>query len=182
MLETAARLFYRDGIRAVGLQQVIGEAGVGKSSVYREFPSKDDLVAAWLHASRAMWWERSATIATDHPDDPARQLLELVRAVYDEVAANDFRGCRFLNTSAEFRDAGHLGRQEAVEHLREVRAQLKDLAAHAGADQPDVLGDELMLLIDGMYATGAVLGPSGPAARGVHAAAERITLATGAPM
>jgi AcrR family transcriptional regulator len=178
VLETAARLFYRDGVRAVGLQQVIDEARVGKSSVYREFASKDDLVAAWLHRSRAAWWARAAVIAERHAD-PARQLLELVGAVHDEIADPGFRGCRFLNTSSEFRDLDHPGHRESVEHLREIREQFVSLAREAGADDPVALADELALIVDGMYANGAVLGADGPASRGVAAAADRIAARTG---
>lgn len=178
MLDTAARLFYRDGVRAVGLQQVIDEAGVGKSSVYRQFASKDDLVAAWLNRSRAAWWERAARIAERYAD-PARQLLELVGAVYDEIADPGFRGCRFLNTSNEFRDPEHAGHRESAEHLREIREQFASLARQAGADDPVALADELVLIVDGMYANGAVLGAGGPASRGVGAAADRIAARTG---
>jgi AcrR family transcriptional regulator len=178
VLDTAARLFYRDGVRAVGLQQVIDEAGVGKSSVYRQFASKDDLVAAWLNRSRAAWWERAARIAERDPD-PAHQLLELVGAVYDEIADPGFNGCRFLNTSNEFRDPDHAGHRESVEHLREIHEQFASLARQAGADDPGALADELVLIVDGMYANGAVLGPGGPAGRGVSAAAERIAARTG---
>jgi AcrR family transcriptional regulator len=178
VLETAARLFYRHGVRAVGLQQVIDEAKVGKSSVYREFASKDDLVAAWLKDSRKHWWERAHAIAERHPG-PAEQMLALVRAVYDEISDPGFRGCRFLNTSGEFRDPDHPGHRESEGHLRDIHQQFDDLAELAGAENPNVLADELMLIIDGMYANGAVLGASAPAARGVELAAERIRHHTG---
>jgi AcrR family transcriptional regulator len=178
VLEAAARLFYRDGVRAVGLQQVIDEAKVGKSSVYREFASKDDLVAAWLKDSRKHWWERANAIAERHPA-PAEQMLALVRAVYDEIADPGFRGCRFLNTSGEFRDPDHPGHRESVGHLRDIHKQFADLAGLAGADDPNVLADELMLIIDGMYANGAVLGAGAPAARGLELAGERIRQPTG---
>jgi AcrR family transcriptional regulator len=178
VLETAARLFYRDGVRAVGLQQVIDEAGVGKSSVYREFASKDDLVAAWLKDSRRFWWERAQAIAETHRH-PAEQLLGLVRAVYDEIAEPGFRGCRFLNTSGEFRDVDHPGHQESAEHLRDIRTQFVELAESADAGEPSTLADELALIVDGMYANGAVLGADGPAARGVELARERIRQHTG---
>jgi AcrR family transcriptional regulator len=178
VLEAAARLFYRHGVRAVGLQQVIDEAKVGKSSVYRQFAGKDDLVAAWLADSRRFWWERAQTIAESHPA-PAEQLLALVRAVHDEVSEPGFRGCRFLNTSGEFRDPDHPGHRESAGHLRDIHTQFADLAERAGADDPHTLADELMIIIDGMYANGAVLGARGPAARGLQLAGERISHHTG---
>src|SRR5262245_62762510 len=102
VLDVAARLFYAHGVRAIGLQQVIDETGIGKSSVYRAFPSKDDLVVAWLHRSRKAWWTTTGQATSRFDGDPARQLLAIVESVRDEVAADAFRGCPFHNTSTEF--------------------------------------------------------------------------------
>lgn len=103
VLDTAARLFYAHGIRAVGLQRVIDEAGVGKSSVYREFASKDELVAAWLHRSRDGWWEMTEAAMAPHAGDPARQLLDIVEAVRSEIEDEGFRGCRWRLSAPDTR-------------------------------------------------------------------------------
>jgi AcrR family transcriptional regulator len=174
VLDVAARLFYTHGVRAVGLQQVIDETGIGKSSVYRVFASKDDLVVAWLHRSREAWWTMTAKATSRFDGDPGRQLLAVVESVRDEVGAVGFRGCPFHNTSTEFPDPAHPGNREAAEHVREIRDQLTRLARDAQADDPAALADELLLIIDGMYANAPILGAQGPARIGVALAADRI--------
>jgi AcrR family transcriptional regulator len=174
ILKVASDLFSRKGVRAVGLQQVIDESGLGKSLLYREFPSKDALVVAWLHEMRSLWWEGTAKAIARHPGDPARQLLGIVEMVRDEVAAEKYVGCVYHNTRSEFRDPAHPGHQESVQHVREIREQLRDLARAAGADDPVALGDAILLVIDGIYASGAVLGPSGPAGLGLPLAQQLI--------
>jgi AcrR family transcriptional regulator len=162
------------------LQQVLDETGLGKSLLYREFASKDDLVVAWLHQMCAVWWQNSARVFGHYPDDPARQLLGIVEMVRDDVSAKGYFGCVYHTTSAEFRDPQHPGHQESVQHARDVRKQLRDLAKAAEADNPAQLADQLLLIIDGIYASGAVLGPSRPARMGVELAAQLIRDRTGA--
>lgn len=175
ILKVATDLFNQNGVRAVGLQQVVDQSGLGKSLLYREFPSKDALVVAWLHEMRSVWWEATGKVIARYPDDPARQLLGIVEMVRDEVAANEYVGCVYHNTRSEFRDPQHPGHQESVQHAREIRKQLRDLARAAGANDPKQLGDAILLIIDGIYASGAVLGPSGPANLGVTLAKQLIT-------
>jgi AcrR family transcriptional regulator len=175
ILKVAGDLFSRNGVRAVGVQQVIDESGLGKSLLYREFPSKDDLVVAWLHQMRSVWWEATGKVIARYPGDPGRQLLGIVEMVRDEVSAREYFGCVYHTTSSEFRDPQHPGHQESVQHAREIRGQLRDLARAAGAGNPEELGDAILLIVDGIYASGAVLGPSGPARLGVNLAQQLIT-------
>ncbi|MBG0851767.1 TetR/AcrR family transcriptional regulator [Streptomyces spinoverrucosus] len=163
ILNVASRLFSENGVRAVGMQQVIEETGVGKSLLYREFPSKDELVAAWIRQSDEEWWAQARKVTQPHEGDPVGQILALMRFFYDSVDQPDFRGCIYYNTSSEFRDPTHPGRREARQHLQKLRDWLRDLAVSAGADDPDAMADALMLLIGGMLANGEVLGPAGPA-------------------
>jgi AcrR family transcriptional regulator len=170
ILQTAARLFGEQGARAVGMQQVVEETGLGKSALYREFTSKDELVKAWVGELHDQAWVQIGSAIARHEGDPARQLLAIVEHAQDSARGSDAHGCTFYNTSAEFRDPGHPGHREAVAHLRRLRERLCDLAAAAGATDPDALADMLMLIISGLYANAATLGPSGPAARSVAAA------------
>jgi AcrR family transcriptional regulator len=170
ILAVAARLFYQQGVRAVGLQQVIDETGMGKSLLYREFGSKDDLVAAWLQDQRQAWRAATTEMLRRYDGDPVQQLLALVEVVRVEVEQSTFRGCIFHNINTEFPDAAHPAHREAVAHLQELRRLLRRLARAAGADDPAALGDSILMIVEGMYASGAVLGAQGPARLGASIA------------
>src|SRR3546814_809496 len=107
---TARDLFYRRGIRAVGVEEIVNRAGVTKPSLYRAFASKDDLVAACLQASamekRA---ELDEVIAAASPD-PLEQLRAVLRHFASMIAAPNFRGCPMSNTAIEFPEPGHPAR------------------------------------------------------------------------
>lgn len=163
ILDASAKLFGEQGVRAVGMQQVIDATGVGKSLLYREFASKDELIAAWLRDSDAQWWERAEEVTAPHAGDPARQILALMEFFQESVAEPDFHGCIYYNTSSEFRDPAHPGREEAKLHLKGLRNWWRDKAAQAGAEDPDALADTLMLIVGGTLANGEVLGAAGPA-------------------
>ncbi|WP_367323335.1 TetR/AcrR family transcriptional regulator [Streptomyces sp. HUAS ZL42] len=173
ILGTAAKLFSERGVRAVGMQQVIEATGVGKSLLYREFASKDELVAAWIRQSDEEWWEQARRVTQPHAGDPVRQIMALMDFFYDSVGDPGFRGCIYFNTSSEFRDPEHPGRREARQHLEKVRAWLRDLGAQAGSHDPEAMADALMLVIGGMLANGEVMGAAGPA-RVAAATAEAI--------
>ncbi len=162
ILDTASRLFGEHGVRAVGMQQLIDETGVGKSLLYREFPSKDDLVAAWMQDSDAQWWRQAHEIVEPHAGDPVRQMLALVEFFHDSARDPGFHGCIYYNTSSEFRDSAHPGRQEAVAHLKRVHGLVRELSAQAGVADPDGLADAMMLIIGGLLANAEALGDTGP--------------------
>jgi AcrR family transcriptional regulator len=163
LLDTASEMFYRDGIRAVGIDAIIARSGVAKMSLYRNFASKDALVTAWLEDRNAFFWRRWDNAEASRAGDPRGQL----EAVLDMVAATashpKWRGCPFLNTATEFPEPGHPARAVILAHKRDVRERLRALAAAANARDPDLLAQQLQLLIDGAYAIGQSLGPSGPA-------------------
>lgn len=161
ILDTATELFYREGIRAVGVDTIVARSGVAKMSLYRSFPSKDDLVVAFLEAADRRywaWWER---VVARHPNDPRAQLGALFRAIAKRTRSADYRGCPFVNTATEFPDADHPGRAVALANKRAVRARLRALADGAGARDPGLLADQLQVLMDGAYATGQMApGPA----------------------
>jgi len=178
ILETAGRLFYEHGVHRVGLQQVIDEYGCGKNLLYREFPSKDDLVVAWLEQCHAEW-EGRIEAATELLDgDPAAQLVAIVADAADTVARPEFHGCAMRNTRAEFPDPDHPAHRVSEERLATVRARLRDLAEQARAQDPDALADRLMLIIDGINTGGARADGKGSAAAAVDFAEEVVRAAT----
>ncbi len=181
ILETAAELFYREGIRAVGVDTIIARSGVAKMSLYRNFASKDELVCAYLEGIEERyraWWER---VTARHPGDPKAQLKALFTALGHWIERPGFRGCPFISTAVEFRDHDHPGRAIVQAHRRGVRARLRALAAEAGATDPDRLAGHLQLLMEGAYAGGGVLGPEDTGAAAVSAAEALIEAACAAP-
>ncbi|MEU3610498.1 TetR/AcrR family transcriptional regulator [Streptomyces sp. NPDC035033] len=163
ILTAASKLFSEQGVRAVGMQQVIDETGVGKSLLYREFAGKDELVAAWIRASDEEWWKTAREVTDPYQGDPVRQILALLGFFYDSVRSPDFHGCIYYNTSSEFRDPEHPGRKESVRHLRRLRDWLRDLGVLAGATDAEDMADALMLVVGGLLNNGEVLGGDGPA-------------------
>jgi AcrR family transcriptional regulator len=163
ILDTASEMFYRDGIRAVGVDAIIARSGVAKMSLYRNFPSKAALVAAWLVDRDLAFWRRWERAEATYPNDPRRQLGAILDMVAARVCDPRWRGCPFLNTATEFPEPGHPAYAVILGNKAAVRARLRALAAAAGAHEPDLLAQQLQLLIDGAYAIGQSLGPDGPA-------------------
>jgi AcrR family transcriptional regulator len=181
ILGTAARLFQEHGARAVGTQQIIDECGCGKKLLYQEFASKDDLVVAYLERCQREWATIMDEAIRPYADDPARQLVAMVRAVAEQVAAPDFRGCPFRTTHAQFPDDDHPSHEVTVRHVRNLRATLHRLAKRADARDPRALADRLVLLIDGLYTDAAMLGPRGPVTAAVALAEDLVAMAIQPP-
>jgi len=163
ILDTASQMFYRDGIRAVGIDAIIARSGVAKMSLYRNFPSKDALVTAWLDDRNAFFWRRWDKAEASCAGDPRGQLEAILDMIAAIVSHTKWRGCPFLNTGTEFPEPGHPARAIILANKRAVRERLRSLAAAAGIFDPDLLAQQLQLLIDGAYAIGQSLGPQGPA-------------------
>jgi AcrR family transcriptional regulator len=173
ILNAAARLFYRKGIRAISVDQVAAEASVTKVTVYKHFRAKDELVAACLHALDERffaWFTREVEASTE---DPAGRLL----AVYDVLdlwfQRRDFRGCAFINTTVELADPGHPAQGAVMAHKTRCRRYFRALAEAAGAGDPDAISDQWMLLTEGATITALVEGDLS-AARKARAAADAI--------
>jgi AcrR family transcriptional regulator len=163
ILDTASQMFYRDGVRAVGIDALIAQSGVAKMSLYRNFPSKDALVAAWLEDRNGFFWRRWDKAETSRAGDPRGQLQAILDMIAATTSNPKWRGCPFLNTGTEFPEPGHPARAVILAHKRAVGERLRALAAAAGARDPDLLAQQLQLLIDGAYSIGQSLGPKGPA-------------------
>jgi len=164
LLDAAAALFRRDGIRAIGVDTVVAEAGVCKMSLYRAFPSKDELVAAFLTETDERYWQWFDGVLARHPGDARRQLRDLFAALAKYTSAPGFLGCPFVNTAVEFREADHPGRAVAVAHKHELRRRLERLCRELPVVDPVRLAGQLHLLAEGAYSAGNTLGAQGPAA------------------
>lgn len=172
ILEAAADLFYREGIRAVGVDAVIAHSGVAKMSLYRNFAGKDELVAAFLDYRDELYWAWWDKVVARHPDDPRAQIRAIFETVGKRTAHPDYRGCPFINTAVEFPDSGHPGRVVALANKLELRARLRALAEAVGALDPAMLADQLLLLLEGTYVSGQTIGSEGVGEKAAAAAAD----------
>jgi AcrR family transcriptional regulator len=163
--KTAREMFYRDGIRAVGVDAIVNQAGVTKPSLYRSFSSKDELAATYLRDYDAEFWARFDGACAAHPGDPRAQLLEYLSGLSQRAVQNGYRGCGLTNAAVEYPEAGHPARVVAVEHKLELRRRLNVMAAGMGAADPEALADGLLLLIEGAFVSSQLFGEGGPAGR-----------------
>ena len=161
LIETATELFYQEGIRAVGIDTVVARSGVSKSSLYRTFASKDELIAAFAEEENRRFWRWWDEIIQRHAGEPRRQITALLEGIGDQIASPQFRGCPFINLATEFPDRQHPGTAIACTNKREMRRRLRALARALGARDPHRLGDQLALVIDGSYGHAVTLGPDG---------------------
>jgi AcrR family transcriptional regulator len=149
MLATAEDLFYREGIRAVGIDRVLAVSGVGKGSLYRHFAGKDELVIAVLRRRDQEWREWLAETVTARNLPAAARPLAVFDALAERFTRGDFRGCAFINTMVETADRDSPVHAVAVEHKNRVIDYLQTLLEEAGHPGGRELAEELSLLIDG---------------------------------
>jgi AcrR family transcriptional regulator len=169
VFQTAARLFYQHGYRAVGVDTIAAESGIGKMTLYRHYPSKDDLIAAYLKDSHDVFWNYFEQ-ATIDASGPREKLLAFFESLQEYVTTPACYGCPFLNVATEYPETDYPGHQVAIEHKQSVRARFRQLAKEAGARKPDVLADQLFLLMDGAYMASRMFGAKNPAAHLAEAA------------
>lgn len=174
ILSTARDLFYRLGIRAVGVDEIVAKAGVTKPSLYRSFASKDELAASYMRDYDADFWRRFETaLATRPADDPRGQVLAFLTGVGERAQRDDYRGCGMTNAAVEFPERDNPARRVSEANKIELRRRLTELAARMGVSDPETLGDGLLLLIEGAYVSGQLFGKGGPA-RSLAAVADRL--------
>jgi AcrR family transcriptional regulator len=161
ILAAAADLFYRHGIRAIGVDAVAEAAKTNKMTLYRHFASKDELVAEYLRCvaeNGKPAWDR---LEAEHPGDPVAQLRAWLRMKGEAVETGDDRGCPFANTAVEFPEKDHPARRVIEAYKREQRDHLARLSTAAGLADPEMLADELFLLLEGAYVTAQSMGGRG---------------------
>lgn len=157
ILETASALFYQRGVHAVGVDLVVERAGVAKTSLYRHFGTKDDLVAAFLAREDEDFWSTWDRVGETHEDDPEAELEALLEWIGERIGRPGYRGCPQINVAAEFAEAEHPARKVAATHKREMRERLRGIAERLGVSRPDELAGQLSLLINGAFVSSQVL-------------------------
>jgi AcrR family transcriptional regulator len=168
ILAVAHDLFYADGIRQTGVDRVVSAAGIGPTTLYRLFGSKDGLVTAYVEREAAAYrqWMTGVIAGTD----PRSEVRAFMLGVADRVEGTHCRGCPFQITISEIPDPAHPAHRAAVALKQEVRDRLRDLAGRAGTPDPDGAGDYLMLLAEGSYAAARSLDCAAISIRAVDAA------------
>lgn len=149
ILHTASEMFYRKGIRAVGVDSIAAEAGVTKKTLYEKYGSKDELVAAYLRARDESWRDWLEEYVERRGGSATERLLSTFDALGEWMERENYRGCGFVNAAVEFPDAGHPVRAVVLEQKRWVRDYLTKLAAEAGAEDPEDLAEGLIILQEG---------------------------------
>src|SRR6266851_540935 len=163
IFDTAAELFYRKGIRAVGVEAIAAQADTTKMSLYRNFPSKDELVAEWLREHDANFWQTWDAMASRHPKDPRRQIKAAFALLAKHVADPRARGCPMANAAVEITEKDHPARKVIEAHKAKLRSRLVQICTQMKAPEPRLLADQLFLLMEGAQVTIQTLGAHGPA-------------------
>ncbi len=166
ILAVARDLFYRHGIRAVGVEAIAEAAATNKMTLYRHFGSKDELVAAYISELAKEGDQVWETLAEAYPGDPHAQLEGWVRHVEKIFIDREDRGCAIANAAVELRDMDHPARKIIDDYKTRKRDRLVGLFRDAGYAEPEVLADEVFLLFEGArISIQCCSGPSGPASR-----------------
>ena len=163
ILSTASELFYREGTRAVGVDLVVAQSGVAKTSLYRYFPTKDDLIREFLLREDADFWKKWDDTSAAHPHSPEQELLAQLQWIGERVARPGYRGCPQINIGAEYSDKNHPARKVAVAHKAELRSRLKGIAKAMELSDPEYFSLAMALIIDGALSSGTALHRKGPA-------------------
>ena len=167
ILETAARLFYESGVRSVGIDRILEESGAAKASFYRHFPSKDALVEAYLRQRHERWmsWFSARLLALCAERGYA--LRRLADALGEWFREPDFRGCAFINATAEGALApGSISVVQA--HKVDLKSEIEALATYLGHPSPPATGAHALLVIEGAIVRAQMTGNAGEADNAAH--------------
>nr|WP_319001631.1 TetR/AcrR family transcriptional regulator [Burkholderia seminalis] len=163
ILQTASALFYREGTRAVGVDLIVAQAGVAKTSLYRHFATKDDLIEAFLLREDADFWAHWDAVAQRYKRTPREELDAQLQWLGERIERPGYRGCPQINIAAEYADDNHPARKVAVAHKQELRRRLTELAGALRVDDPETFALRLATVIDGALSSGRALHAYGPA-------------------
>ena len=156
ILDTAYDLFSRRGMRAVGIDEVVANAGVAKATLYRHFRTKDDLVVAFLEERERRWtnaWVRDE--ATRRGSTPEERLLAIFDLFDEWFRRDDFEACTFINMLLEVNDREHPVGRATVGHLANIRTVVAELAEQAALADPEAFSREWHILMKGSIVSAA---------------------------
>ena len=169
IIAAARELFYRHGIRAVGVEAIAEAAGTNKMTLYRHFDSKDELVAEYLRGLAAEKHGFWSAIEAAHPGDPRAQLQAWLVEAANNVSDPKSRGCALANAAVELPEKEHPARCVIEQCKQTSRENLVALCRRAGAKQPELLADQLFMLLEGALVCTQAIGQQGPACNFIEA-------------
>jgi AcrR family transcriptional regulator len=172
ILTVAGNLFYNNGYRAVGIDRVIAEADVAKATFYKHFPSKDDLIVAWINKAE----EGSKSLALETKS--ATPLFDYMDAMITIAGQTWCMGCTFQGAASEFGDVSHPVHAAALQVKRNTIAELKRRAVVQGFSDPDKMAQFMFLLLEGVWASGRMFKTEAP----IEHAKEAVRVLAGAPI
>lgn len=175
ILRAAHDQFYRCGFHAVGLDAILDAVGVTKTTFYKYFETKDDLVRDVLRWHDRWWRDHFSDLLRKHGgDSPRDRLLAIFDALEEVLAEDSFNGCFFINVAVQFPLPHDPAHQAAAEHKRAMESILRELAGFAGADDAAALAQELSLLMEGVYVTRQITRDSASSAAARRIARDHI--------
>jgi AcrR family transcriptional regulator len=151
ILDTATALFYAEGVHAVGIDRIIAEAGVAKATFYKHFPSKEDLVLAYVQEQDQLG---RAAVAELPEQAPRQRILAIFDRIDEAARQPGYRGCPFINAAAEYPDPSSPVRKAIDDRRRWTREIFHDLLVAAGHPDSDQAADILVVLNDGLLVAG----------------------------
>jgi AcrR family transcriptional regulator len=158
ILAAAEQLFYREGIRGVGVERIAADANTTKMSLYRHFASKDDLIGEWLAGIVRIYEQLWADLERDHPEDPRAQLRAFATWVASRCASSENRGCAMVNSLAELSDPSHPARKIIDAHKAAQVQRIEKLCRRAGLADPAGVALALHLAFEGAQVASQSLG------------------------
>jgi AcrR family transcriptional regulator len=170
LLETAWRLFYRDGYHATGIDRILATAGVAKMTLYKHFRSKEELILAVLEKRSNQFRESFSRFLQSKRGTPERQLVGVFDWLINWVKSKEFRGCFFQKAMAEYQNLDDPIHQAALAHKAAFHAKIGQLVKAAGLARPKNLADQLALIVEGAIVSSHALGSPAPAVQAREAA------------
>lgn len=152
ILGIADELFYREGVRAIGIDTIIARSEVAKTTLYRYFSSKDDLVVAYLEGRNQRFWQLFEEVVDRYPGEPKQQLVAIFAWLDELLSSPESHGCPFLMTASEFPETDYPGHQVAIAHKQKMRDRIAEIAKMAGIEKAKELSAALLMLVDGAFA------------------------------
>ena len=170
LVQKALQAFYRNGFHATGMDMLAAETGISKTSMYKHFRTKEDLILAVLRLRDEVFRNWLYRRMEELADTPREQLIAMFDALEEWFGEPGYKGCMFIKASSEYQAASHPIHKQSADHKRMLESHITELAQRAGLSDPGGIARQLLLLKDGAIVT-AHLGHTNEPAQDAKAAA-----------